>query len=161
MERFFTAIKVLSSYIYWLSGIALVCVMLLTVSDVILRYFGSPILGVYDLTVLIGGIIIGFALPLSTLKNVHVEMEFLLDKIPPGWEKVLRVISRCLEIFLFLLLGWNLILYGAKLYRVGEVSSTIYLPLYPVVLGIGVSCFINSLVLFYQLVTIFEPRVRT
>jgi TRAP-type C4-dicarboxylate transport system permease small subunit len=160
MERIFAITKALSSYFYWIAGAALVCLMLLTVSDVILRVFGRPITGIYDITELLGGIIIGFAIPFAGWKKVHVYVEFLRAKVSLRFEKVLKTISSCLGIFLFLLLGWNLILHGINLHKAGEVSKTIKLPLSPVIVGIGVSCFINSLVILYQLVKFFHKEKK-
>lgn len=155
MKGFFPAIKALSSYMYWISGFALVCIMLITVSDVILRAFNRPIAGVYDLTILMAGVVIGFAIPFSTWKRAHVRMIFFIEKVSPDWKKGLMVLTCFLGIFIFFLIGRSLLLYGIRLYKAGEVSMTVHLPFYPVVFGMGVSCLINSMVLLYQLIGIF------
>jgi TRAP-type C4-dicarboxylate transport system permease small subunit len=56
--------------------------MVLTTSDIILRIFYKPILATYDLTIILAGIVAGFAIPLSTLKGAHVYMGFFIDNIP-------------------------------------------------------------------------------
>ena len=155
MKGFFLSIKALSGYMYWVSGLALVCLMLLTVSDVILRVFNRPIAGVYDLTLLLAGVVIGFAIPFSTWKRAHVRMLFLIEKVPPAWKKVLLTVTYCLGMCVFLVVGRGLLLYGMRLYQTGEVSMTIHLPIYPVVLGMGASCLMNIIVLFYQLLRVF------
>jgi len=160
MKGFFATIKFFSNYMYYVSAVALAFIMLLTVSDVVSRLFYRPIIGVYDLTVLMGGIVIGFAIPFSTWKKVHVHMTFLTDMVSPVWRKVLMSITHCLAIFLFLVFGCNLILYGVKLYETGEVSQTIHLPFYPAVLGIGVACLINCIVLLDRLIVIFRQEEK-
>jgi TRAP-type C4-dicarboxylate transport system permease small subunit len=152
MKVFFVALKNLSRYMYWISGLALVCLMLLTVSDVILRAFGAPIAGVYDLTLLFAGVVIGFAIPFTTWKRAHVRMVFLIDQLSSSWKKVLMTLTYVLGIFLFLVVGRGLLLYGARIYSAGEVTMTVHLPFYPVVFGIGVSCLINCIVLLKQLI---------
>jgi TRAP-type transport system small permease protein len=161
MNRIFAVTKTLSRYMYWISGVALACLMLLTVSDVILRVFNRPIAGVYDLTMLLGGVIIGLAIPFSTWKGAHVYMGFFIEAVPESWRKVILPITYGLGIFLFLLLGWRLLMYGARLYEQNELSLTVHIPLYPVVLGIGVSCLINSLILLEQLVAVYGKGERT
>jgi hypothetical protein len=63
MERLNKLIAMLSISMLVVAGATLVFVMLLTVLDVVLRYFGHPITGVYDLVALGGSIIIGFSVP--------------------------------------------------------------------------------------------------
>jgi TRAP-type C4-dicarboxylate transport system permease small subunit len=155
MKSIFTATKALSQYMYWISGVALACLMLLTVSDVTLRVFNRPIAGVYDLTMLLGGVIIGLAIPFSTWKGSHVSMEFFIEAIPEAWRKIVLPVTHSVGIFLFLLLGWRLIAHGVRLYQQGEVSLTMHIPLYPVVLSIGVACFISSLIVLEQLAALF------
>jgi TRAP-type C4-dicarboxylate transport system permease small subunit len=158
MKSIFSATKRLSRYMYWISGVALACLMFLTVSDVTLRVFDRPITGVYDFTMLLGGVIIGFAIPLSTWKGAHVHMGFFIEAIPRNWRKSILPITHGLGIFLFLLLGWRLIMYGVKLYQQGEVSLTMHIPLYPVVLGIGISCLITAVIILEQLAALFTKE---
>lgn len=137
MKKLFNSIEGVSQYLFWISAAALGSCMFLTVIDVILRIFGRPIVGVYDIVGLLGGIFIGFAIPSSTWKKVHISMVFLTAKVSSNWKKSLMIFTRCLGIFLFLLLAWALIQSGIRLYRVGEVSLTMHLPTYPIILGIG------------------------
>jgi TRAP-type C4-dicarboxylate transport system permease small subunit len=160
MNRIFAATKTLSQYMYWISGVALACLMLLTVSDVVLRIFNRPITGVYDLTMMLGGVIIGLAIPLSTWKGSHVYMGFFIEAVPPKWRKAVLPVTHGLGIFLFLLLGWRLMMYGIRLYQQGEVSLTIHIPLYPVVFSVGISCLLSSLVVLEQLLAVFAKEEK-
>jgi TRAP-type C4-dicarboxylate transport system permease small subunit len=155
MKVFFIALKNLSRSMYWISGLALVSLMLLTVSDVILRAFNRPIAGVYDLTLLFAGVVIGFAIPFTTWRKAHVRMVFLIDTLSSRWKKVLMTLTYLLGIFLFLIIGRGLLLYGVRVYSAGEVSMTVHLPLYPVVFGMAASCLINCVVLLKQLIGLF------
>jgi TRAP-type C4-dicarboxylate transport system permease small subunit len=155
MKVFFVALKNLSRYMYWISGFALVGLMLLTVSDVILRAFSRPIAGVYDLTLLLAGVVIGFAIPFTTWRKAHVRMVFLIDTLSSTWKKILMTLTYVLGIFLFFVVGRGLLLYGVRVYSAGEVSMTVHLPFYPVVFGIGASCLINCIVLLKQLIGLF------
>jgi TRAP-type C4-dicarboxylate transport system permease small subunit len=155
LKGFFSAIKAWSDYMYWISGFALACIMLITTGDVILRAFNRPIAGVYDLTMFLGGVVIGLAIPRTTWKRAHVRMVFFIEKVPSGWKKVLMALTSVLGIFIFLLIGRSLLLYGLSIHKAREVSMTIHLPFYPVVYGMGVSCLINSIVILYQLLGIF------
>ena len=155
MKGCFVALRNLSRYLYGISGFALVGLMLLTVSDVILRVFSRPIAGVYDLTLLLAGVVIGLAIPFTTWRKAHVRMVFFVDTLPPSWRKTLMTLTYVLGIFLFLVVGRGLLLYGVRVYSAGEVTMTAHLPFYPVVFGMGASCLINCVVLLKQLIDLF------
>lgn len=147
MKTVVSIINGLSRLMYWIAGLALIGIMFLTVSDVILREFKVPILGTYEIVSLLGAIVIGFAIPQTTKERGHVLMDFLIEKLPFGGQKVFHFLSRILAIFTFLIIGWNLWGLGHDLYRHGEVSLTLKIPEYPIAYGIGICCFIECLVL--------------
>ena len=71
----------------WLNiigGTALTAMMGLTVADVILRAFGHPILGTYEMVSYLLALVAGFTIPRMSLDRVHVNMDFILLKLPPG-----------------------------------------------------------------------------
>lgn len=63
-------------------------------------------------------------------------------------------ITRCLGILLFLLISWNLISMGSDLYTNKEVSMTLRLPFYPIAYGIGISCFIQCILFFSDILKV-------
>lgn len=136
---------------YWIAGIALTSVVFLTVADVILRRFKMPIDWTYEVVVLLGAIAIGFSIPQTTLDKGHVLMEFLTEKLPPGWQRMFSALNRFLGMAIFAVFGWRIFSYGNNLLRSGEVSPVLQMPTYPVAYGIGVCCFVVGLVLFYDL----------
>jgi len=111
-----------------------------------------PIDWVYEVVVLLGAIAIGFSVPQTAFDKGHVSVDFLIEKLPRIWEKVFRIITRCLGIAVFALFGWRSFPYGTNLWESGQVTANLHLPEYPVAYGIGACCFIVSLVLFYDLV---------
>jgi TRAP-type C4-dicarboxylate transport system permease small subunit len=127
---------------------------LLTVADVILRYFRKPIVGTYEMVGLSGAVIIGFSLPFTSLMKGHVNVDFLTLKLSPKARKIFGCVTKALGMLLFLIIGWNLILLGMDFHKVGEVTPTRHLPIYPVLYGVGVCCFFESFVLLCDIVKI-------
>lgn len=152
MKGIFPVIKGLSRFMYWIAGVALASIMFLTVSDVILRRFKMPIDWTYEVVVLLGAVAIGFSIPQATLDKAHVLMDFLTEKLPRRWQRVFFFITRFLAMALFAIFGWRIFLLGNNLWRSGQVSAVLQMPEYPVAYGIGVCCFIQCLILFYDLV---------
>ena len=134
---------------------ALTFIMLLTVSDVVLRFFRRPIVGTFEVVGFCGAIVIGFALPLTTWQRGHIFVDILTQKMSKGAKKWLDLSTRVLCIALFAVIGWNLFSYSHKLMTSGEVSLTIQLPFYPFAYGVGVCCFLQCFVLVGDIVKIF------
>ncbi len=140
----------------WMSRIAkvfLAFMILITVADVILRYFRRPIIGTYDIVAFSGALVMGFSFPLTSWVRGHIKVDFLILKLPHTTRRIFDVITRCIGAGLFFTLGWNLILLGKALRIAGEVSSTISMPLYPFVYGLGICFLIESLVLLSHVFT--------
>ena len=158
MEKLKRIVSGLSKFMGVIAGTTLIFVMLLTVLDVILRYFGYPMIGVYDLVALGGGIIIGFSMPLAAERKVHVFMEMALQANSRTTQRILSLVTRLIVFGISFLVAWNLIRLGLGFRETGEVSLTIQIVYYPIAIGLGVCFFIQMLVI---LVEILEGFSRT
>ena len=136
--------------------ITLTCMMLLTVSDVILRCFRRPILGTYELVAFSGAVAIGFSVPMTSWMKGHVNVDLFTSTLSHKARDAANIATRCLVIALFLVMSWRLISYGMDLHRVREVSMTLRLPFYPVAYGLGLAFFIQCLVLLCDILKILR-----
>lgn len=156
MEHFLNGVFRLSRYLNGIAGLAITLIMVLTVMDVILRFFGRPIVGTYELVAFTGAVVIGFAIPLTSWMRGHIYVDFFTGKLQKNVRSIFNLITRGMGIILFGLIGWNLILVGMNLQRSGEVSLTLQLPFYPIAYGLAVSCFVQCLVLLTDAVKILR-----
>ena len=154
MKGFLNGVYKISRFLNIIAGISLTFLMLLTIGDVILRFFSRPIVGTYELVAFSGAVVIGFSVPLTSWVKGHVYVDFLILRFSQKIRNIFHVITRCLVIFLFLMIGWNLIKYGMDLYKSGEVSLTLQMPFYPVAYGIGICCFFQCMVLLCDILKI-------
>ena len=141
-----------------LAGVTLTLIMGITVTDVILRYLGRPIVGTFELVAFLGAVTIGFSIPFTSWVRGHIYVDFFILKLPAKARNAFHLATRCMGLCLFLLIGWNLIKMGADLSRSGEVSATLQMPFYPVVYGVGVACFLQGLVLFGDIVKVLRGK---
>jgi TRAP-type C4-dicarboxylate transport system permease small subunit len=178
---FLAAMEKVSRFLNGIAAISLICLMFLTCADVALRAilsFGKwllehnmllpmgtmivghvrPIVGTYELVALLGAVVIGFSIPLTSWFRGHIYVDFFLFRFPQKTRNAFNIATRCLGIFLFLMIGWNLIKYGLDLQRAGEVSLTLQVPSYPIVFGVGICCFAQCLVLIGDMVKIRGGR---
>lgn len=154
-------VQIVSKISRWMNAIAAIALgfmILLTVADVILRYFKKPIIGTYEMVALSGAIIIGFSLPFTSMLKGHVNVDVLTQKLPPKGRKIIGSVTKCLGIILFLIIGWNLFILGMDFHKVGEVTPTRHLPIHPVLYGVGICCFFESLVLLVNIFNILGGK---
>jgi len=81
MKSFTKAMEVSSRLMCAVAVAALVAMMVLTLADVVLRAFGWPIPGTYELVGILGAVIIGFSIPYTTMARGHVIMDFLTESL--------------------------------------------------------------------------------
>ena len=154
MQKLLRTVLRISQWMNAIAAVALAFMILLTVADVILRSFRKPIIGTYEIVALSGAVIIGFSIPFTSWMKGHINVDFFTLKFPPRGRKIFNLVTKCLGIGLFLIIGWNLIILGMDLHKAGEVTPTRHIPFYPVLYGIGICCFFQCLVLFCDLVKI-------
>ncbi len=154
VARFLNKIRQLSQFLNIIAGISLTFLMLLTVTDVILRFLRRPIVGTYELVAFSGAVVIGFSVPLTSWLRGHIYVDFLILKFSKKVKDLFNIGTRCLVIVLFILIGWNLMKYAMDLQKSGEVSLTLQMPFYPVAYGVGICCFIQCVVLICDIIKI-------
>ncbi len=154
----FSVLRVISKWLNGVGAVTLTFMMLLTVADVLLRAFGSPILGTYEVASILLAVVIGFSIPKVSLDNGHVYMEFLIERISSRNKAVLFTTTRILCIVLFFLIGYNLFSVANEFRASGEVTPTIQLPFYPVAYGVGVCCFLECFVFIFDILKIWTNR---
>jgi TRAP-type C4-dicarboxylate transport system permease small subunit len=155
MKAFKKVVLLLNKFMAVIAGVTLVFVMLLTVTDVILRYFGHPIMGVYDLVALGGAVVIGFSIPYAAEKKVHVFMEMVQQIFHRVARQVLHVFTRLIALSVSLVVFWNLVKLGTGFRETGEASLTIQIVYYPIAIGLGICFLIQSLVFVMEILNVF------
>jgi len=156
MDKLKPIVSKLSAFMAVIAGITLISVMLMTVLDVILRYFGRPITGIYDIVALGGAIIIGFSMPLAVEKRVHVFMEMAMQAHSRIGKQILGLFTRLIVFGISFLVAWNLVRLGIDFHQTGEVSLTIKIVYYPIAIGLGICFFTQMLVILMQIVEVFS-----
>jgi len=152
----FNILRFVSKLLNIIAGIAVTFMMLLTVTDVLLRAGGHPIIGTFEVVGLSLALVIGFAIPQVSLDRGHVAMDFLLVKLPKRSKNVMNTFTRVLGLIFFAFIGYNLFNVAARFHASGEVSATIKIPFYPVAYGVGVCCLLECFVFIFDIIRIWR-----
>jgi TRAP-type C4-dicarboxylate transport system permease small subunit len=150
MEGLSRTTQKISNTLNTVGGVLLTVMMLLTVTDVILRYLGKPLTGTFELMSFAGALVIGLAIAQTTLDGAHVNVDMLTLSLSDRslTRKILFSFTRLIGIGIFALLAYALFLKGNDLYKNGEVSLTLQVPMYPVAYGLACCSLVECLVLF-------------
>lgn len=116
----------------WVGLTAFVSMMVLTTIDVIgAKLFLRPVNGALDLMMILQLLAMGFALSMSYIQKRHVQVEFFMPLMPKLVQRITACLVQSLLLALFIIMTWQLFVYGHDLKIYGEVSSTVRIPLYP------------------------------
>lgn len=153
MRRFLFLVDKIDTVFQVIAGTILVFMVIITFFDILMRNIGYPIMGTIEIISFCGSVVIGFAIPYSSLKKSHVCVDILIEKINPTSRKIMAIITRGAGAVLFLFIGYNFIIFGINLIRTGEVSPNFRVPFYPIAFGLSLSCFAESMTLVYDLIS--------
>lgn len=117
---------------------AVIVMMLLSATDVVLRRFGKPIPGAYELVGFLGTIVVSFALAFTSMEKGHIAVELLVEKLPQRAQLTIESFCSLMGALLFGMLSYKAIRYALDIKESGEVSSTLQMPIYPFIFGMSV-----------------------
>lgn len=136
---------------------------LISVADVIGRRIGSPIPGVVDLVQLF--ILAGawLSIPWGFTVAGHVGVDFLVDRMPPGWQRLLRGLAALAALLLMALILWKCVEAYRMQVMLGDKSQQLGIPisLYWLPLLVGVGASILALIPVLLRLVLDLPQTRT
>lgn len=141
-----------------ISGLTLAFMLLFTLTDVVMRAFGKPIVGDFEIISFLGAVVVGFAIPYTTLLKGHVIVDFLIEKLPKNVSDGMQVATRIMGIALFLWISWNFVDMSLDLIKSKEVTPVFRQPYYPISFGLAFCCLVQCFTLFSQILKIVGGR---
>ena len=156
MNNLSKTMQAVSRYICWVAAMGLSVMIFLTCADVILRYFGYPIMGSYDIVGISGAFVIALPIAYTQVLKGHVGIDFIVLKFPGSVQRYIAILNYLLNIFIYGLLAWQCGVYGKKLLSVGRVSETIQIPLFPFPYVVGIGCALMCIILSIEMFSLFR-----
>jgi TRAP-type C4-dicarboxylate transport system permease small subunit len=154
-EGYAKCLRTLVSALSVLTNAGIMAMVLITVTDILLRLLGHPIIGAYDMVRVAGAVSMACALPYVTAVKGHVAIEYFFQKMHLLGRNIVDRVLNLVGISLFILLAVEAFNAGTKMKIRGEVTATLQMPVFWVFWVIAVCCFMVALVIFYNLM---QPR---
>lgn len=136
----------------WISGSAVMAMMLLIVINGIKRSFSTPILGTTEIVGWLAAISVSFALGYTQIHRGHVEIDLLVVKFPEVVQKGLRIVIAFVSLGFFSIVGWQLFQYAITLSGNQNVSQTLGIIYYPFVFLSALGFLVFVIVLLTDLI---------
>lgn len=140
-----------------LAGVCVFAVMLLIVSNIILRVvFNRPILGTYELVGFLSALGIGLALAECALKDGHIAVDFIFQRFTKKMQVGLDLLLNALTFLFWSVTVWYLVKFAQATMAKGTVSPSAEIPIYPFIYLIAFSLAGFNVVLFYKFTLVLK-----
>ena len=133
MRFIIIALKGVLGFLKLIGAAALTGMMLLTVVDVIGRFFRHPIFGSVELVGFLAAVTVAAALPYTYKAGSHVGVEIVVRLLSEKAQTLIDIFTRVLSLILFGVVTWQMFDYAADIRKTGEVSMNLEFPTYYVV----------------------------
>lgn len=153
MKHFTGLVTGLSRVLDRVAGFCMVAVMLLVVTNILLRaVFNRPILGTYEYVTFLTAVTIGLALAHCAVQNGHIAVSFVVEKLPGKIQAVLDVVMNIIALLFWSLCAGQVAKYANTMAVSGVVSPTTQMPFYPFIYLVALGLLVLCLVLLVKAV---------
>ena len=114
-----------------LSGVILNLAVLLLVANVVLRFFGIQILGLYEILTALTVVMLGLSLGDSQREKQHVAIDLLTAKFPQRLQDALALVMTLLSIAVFAAIALALARYAGFQIKAATASEILKVPTWP------------------------------
>jgi TRAP-type C4-dicarboxylate transport system permease small subunit len=143
-----------------IGGFFLLGLTLLIVTNIVVRFFGPPIMGLYEIVQLILVLPISFALVYATVHKTHVFISVLVSRFTQRSQSIIQAFTYVLSLGLWVLITWASIWIIPQRIQSGEASLTIGIPYLPFRLVWVFALILFCLVLLIDLLKTLGQAVR-
>ena len=161
LDKFEKFNRRISGWFEWVGMAGLLLIMLVTCVDVIgNKLFGSPLRGTLDMVQLFQLVAIAFACASTLIIGRHVKVEFIVNKLPRRAQAITISLVSLLELGLFILIIWRLLVLAHTFQTSGEYSPSAHIPVFPFAYGAALACIPVCLVFIHELISSLARVVK-
>lgn len=137
-------------------GVALFLMMVISVANMTMRYFGKPLGPAYELVGFLGAVTVSFPLAYAQVKRSHIAVDILSSRFSRTLRRTVAGIGLVLGMMFFCLATWQVAVFANTMRLTGELSETTKMSYYHFVFAVSAGCGLmvfSLLVDFMNLVT--------
>ena len=142
----------------WISGTALILMMLLGFGNVVSRLVWRPIRGTFEIIGFLGAVTIALALGTTQLHKNHVAVDIVTSHYNRRWRRLTAIISYLITAPFFLVVAWQIWVWGRNVMETGETSETLGIIFYPFIFIVAAGFAFLAFILLLDLVKTIRPE---
>ena len=129
-----------------LGGVALLLLLVLTVSDALLRSLANrPILGAGDLVQVLLALVVAASLPLCVLAGRAIAIDSLVTRLPGRWADAVTRLAHLIAAMALAVLAWRCWINAGEAALFGETTMLRQIPFGPFYTALAVSSALSAL----------------
>jgi len=131
---------ILNRWLAVVAGFSLVAMVVVTVGEMVLRMFGSPMAGTVETIGWLAAVTTAFALGYTQVHQGHVSIDLFTSRLGSRSQFVLSMLVNLTSAALFVIVTWNVFRYAGVLRETGSLSETMKVIVYPWVYLVSLGC---------------------
>jgi len=143
-----------------LGSVAVLLLMTIATTNAFLRIplIKSTWRGAYETVGFLGAIVIAFALGYTQKRKDHIVVDILTEKFPKRVNRVLDGINYFITTIFFSIVSWQVLAWGMKISKSGEVSETLKIVFHPFIYSVSFGFAVFSLTLIIDFLKNLESK---
>jgi TRAP-type C4-dicarboxylate transport system permease small subunit len=134
MQRVQKYIDLTNRLLFCLAGVCLLGMVALACSNMVLRFFGQPVKGTFELMGFLGAMTAGLALAGTQAGKGHIVITIFQDRFPGRLRKILDMTTSFVCLVFFGMVAWQTWNLAMSIREFEEVSETLHIIYYPFIL---------------------------
>jgi TRAP-type C4-dicarboxylate transport system permease small subunit len=156
MDYFLKSVSRIAEGADKIAWVAVVGMMGLVVANCILRRFGYPVYGTYDVVCFLLVLVVVPALAHCAAQKGHIYLSILTDRFPQKVQLVIELIVYIISFIFFVLVTWQLGERATGTMHTGLLGMTSRIPVYPFIYFESLAVLILSLVFLRDIIEIVK-----
>lgn len=148
----------LNKLFIWIGGIALVSMTLIACANMLLRPLGFPLKGAYELVGFLGALVVAFPLGYAQITRAHIAVDILANRFSKKTQRIMDLFNSFFCVIFFVLVAWQLTVFGTTILERGETSETLRIIYYPFVYAVALCCLLLAFVLTIDFLKLIVSR---
>jgi len=124
----------LNQFLAFIAGCGLLLMVAVIVSNGVLRVFYKPFSGTTEVVGWLCALSSAFGLGYTQIHRGYVEIDALVQHFPRAVQHVLKMLILLISTIFFAILSWQIALYGMNVAQNGNLSETMGITFYPLIL---------------------------
>ncbi|PAU74785.1 TRAP transporter small permease [Halomonas salipaludis] len=116
-----------------LAGTALLAMMLLVVTNIVMRQFASSFGGTTEVVGWLTAVVVALSLAYAQATKAHIELDMLVARMPRGLQRLIQALVALTSLLFFAMVAFKLWEYGILAMQRGTVSQSLRLAIYPII----------------------------